>query len=107
MRVAVVMEDGVPIHWSKVAKDFHVQNSMETLPHPSQSPDFNLIEHVWKRLKIMVNKHPKCSKNAEELWVALQKEWVKIDIEFINSLIESMPRHVQAVYEANGKSTKY
>jgi hypothetical protein len=55
----------------------------------------------------MVNKCPKCSKNAEELWVALQKEWVKIDIEFINSLIESMPRHVQAIYEANEKSTKY
>jgi transposase len=94
MGVAVVMEDGALIHQSKVAKDFCFQNSMETLLYPPQSPDLNLIEHVWKRLKIMVNKHPKHSKNAKELWVALQEEWVKIDIEFINSLIESMPRHV-------------
>jgi transposase len=104
---AAVMEDGAPIHRSKVAKDFRTQNSMETLPHPPQSPDLNPIEHVWKRLKTMVNKRPTRSKNAEELWVALQEEWVKIDIDFINSLIESMPRRVQAVYRALGKSTKY
>jgi hypothetical protein len=55
----------------------------------------------------MVNKRLTRSKNAEELWVALQEEWVKIDIEFINSLIESMPRRAQAVYEVQGKSTKY
>jgi transposase len=107
MGAAVVMEDGAPIHRSKVAQDFRVQNSMETLPHPPQSPDLNPIEHVWKRLKIMVNKRLTCSKNTEELWIALQEEWVKIDIEFINSLIESMPRCVQAVYGSNGKSTKY
>jgi transposase len=104
---AVVMEDGAPIHRSRAAQDFRDQNSMETLPHPPQSPDLNPIEHVWKRLKTMVNKCLTRSKNAEELWVALQEEWVKIDIEFINSLIESMPRRAQAVYEVQGKSTKY
>jgi hypothetical protein len=31
MGVVVVMEDGAPIHWSKIAKEFHTQNSMDTL----------------------------------------------------------------------------
>jgi transposase len=90
-----------------VAKHFHSQNSLEIFPHPAQSPDMNPIEHVWKQLKILVNKHPTHPKNADELWVALQEEWLKIDIDFINVLIESMPHHVQALYNAKGGSMKY
>ena len=104
---AAVMEDGAPIHRSKVANDFRILNSMETLPHPPQSPDLNPIEHVWKKLKILVNERPTHPKNTEALWVALQEEWLKIDIDFINSLIESMPRRAEAVYEVKGRSTKY
>ena len=74
--IAKVMEDGAPIHRSKVAQTFHSQNSLETFPHPAQSPDMNLIEHVWKKLKVLVNKHPTCSRNANELWVALNEEWL-------------------------------
>jgi hypothetical protein len=104
---ALVMEDGALIHRSKVAKEFRLQNSMEMIPHPAQSPDVNPIEHVWKRLKVLVNERPKRPKNVNDLWGALQEEWLKIDVDFINSLIDSMPRHVRAVYEAHGGSTKY
>jgi transposase len=105
--MVLVMEDGAPSHTSKVVKDFRVTNEMENIPHPPQSPDLNPIEHVWKRLKTLVNQHPNCPRNLDELWVALQEEWLNIDIEFINSLIESMPRRVAALYEVQGKSTKY
>jgi len=67
----------------------------------------NLIKHVWKHLKVLVYKHPVCPQNADELWIALQKEWLKIDLGFINSLIESMSCWVQAVYDAYGGSTEY
>ena len=107
MGVAVVMEDGTPTHRSKIAQEFCTQNSMEMFPHLPQSPDLNPIEHVWKRLKTLVNKRRTHPKNVEELWVALQEEWLKIDIDFINALIDSMPRCAQAVYEACGRSTKY
>ena len=104
---ALVMEDGAPVHRAKVAQRFRACNFMETIPHPPQSPDLNLIEHVWKRLKVLVNRRPTRPRNAEELWIALQQEWLNIDIDFINSLIDSMPRRVNAVYDAKGKSTKY
>jgi transposase len=103
----LVMEDGAPVHRSKIAKEFRSQNSLETIPHPPQSPDLNPIEHVWKRLKVLVNERPNRPTNAEELWVALREEWLKIDINFINSLIDSMPRRTRAVYEAQGGPTKY
>src|SRR6202789_817102 len=105
--IAKVMEDGAPTHRSKVAQTFRSQNSLESFPHPAQSPDMNPIEHVWKQLKILVNNRPTRSRNADELWVALNEEWLNIDISFINSLIDSMPRRVIALYNVQGGSTKY
>ena len=104
---ALVMEDGAPVHRAKVAQSFWTCNFMESIPHPPQSPDLNPIEHVWKRLKVLVNKCPTRPRNEEELWNALQEEWLNIDIDFINSLTDSMPRCVKAVFDAKGKSTKY
>jgi transposase len=105
--IVKVMEDGAPTHRSKVAQNFRSQNSLETFPHPAQSPDMNPIEHVWKQLKVLVNKRPNQSRNGDELWVALEEEWLNIDITFINSLIDSMPRRIQALHNAKGRSTKY
>ena len=73
---------------------------MASIPHPPQSPDLNPIKHVWKKLKVLVNQCLTRPKNKDELWVALQEEWEKIDVGFINALIESMPRCVQAVCDA-------
>ena len=101
------MEDGAPVHRSKVAKDFSMTHQIEVFPHPAQSPDLNPIEHVWHRLKTRINQRPVRPKNLDEMWVALQEEWGKIDINFINNLVNSMPRCVQAVIKAKGSSTKY
>jgi hypothetical protein len=41
------------------------------------------------------------------MWVAIQEEWEKIDVEFVNKLVMSMPDCVEAVRKAKGGSTKY
>ena len=58
--IAIVMEDGAPTHRSAIAQNFRSQNSLETIPHPPQSPDMNPIEHVWKQLKVLINQRPTC-----------------------------------------------
>jgi transposase len=105
--VVKVMEDGAPIHRAGVAKLFCNQQDMDILEHPASSPDINPIEHVWKYLKVRVNQQTDRAKNLDELWRILQEEWEKIPIAFINNLIESMPDCAQAVWKANGGSTKY
>lgn len=105
--LVAVMEDGAPIHRSKVAKNFRATHHMEVFPHPAQSPDINPIEHAWHKLKTNINQRPVIPKNLDEMWVAIQEEWEKIRVEFINGLVESMPRRVQAVAKAKGGPTKY
>jgi hypothetical protein len=51
-----VMEDGAPVHTSKLAKKFCQCYNLLTVPHPSQSPDLNPIEHEWKHIKCQINK---------------------------------------------------
>ena len=53
MGAAMVMEDGAPVHWAKIAKSFRDTNAMASIP--PQSPDLNPIKHVWKKLKVLVN----------------------------------------------------
>jgi len=101
------MEDGAPTHRSQVAKEWCIRNNLEVIPHPPQSPDLNPIKRAWKQLKVLVNKRPTCPRNAHELWVAVQEEWQNIDMNFINSLIDSMPRRVEALYRAQGGPTRY
>jgi len=72
--MVAIMEDGAPVHRSKVAKNFCVEHKIEVLPHPAQSPDLNPIEHVWTRLKTGINKQPVMPQNVDELWTALQEE---------------------------------
>ena len=46
-------------------------------------------------------------KGILELWERVEGEWDKIDARVCQNLIESMPRRVAAVLEAEGGYTKY
>jgi hypothetical protein len=82
---------------------------------PPYSPDLNLIEHVWVKLKEMLYFHfPEVAHSTgvsesdlERLGSAIQACWDMIPKEFFDVLYESMPRRVRACYEARGWHTKY
>ena len=73
----------------------------------TQSPDLNLIEHLWVHLKKRLREYPTPPKGVHELWERVAEEWDQITPETCQKLIESMPRRVQAVIKAKGGHTKY
>ena len=77
------------------------------LAWPAQSPDINLIEHLWVHLKRALQEYPTPLKGIHELWERLVKEWNGIPVEACQKLIESMPRRIQAVIRAKGGYTDY
>lgn len=102
-----IVEDGAPVHTAKVTREWHKNHEMKVLFHPSNTPDLNPIENVWSYLKNVVNDRPVRPKNIDEAEAALFEEWGKIDLIYINTVIESMPKQVQKILKANGNSIKY
>ena len=74
---------------------------------PFQSPDLNPIEHVWDYLEKAVHNRKPHPKNIEELSIYLNEEWGKLDRNFLQNLVNSMPRRVAAVINSKGNPTKY
>ena len=71
----------------------------------STESDQNCIENVWHVLKIRVDQRE--PNNLEELKRAIKIEWGKLSLEYAEKLVESMPRRVQALLDANGDYTMY
>lgn len=103
----ILAQDNDPKHNSRVARDFYDDKGLCILPWPPQSPDMNLIEYLWNHLDDLVRARNPLPKNIEELWAALEEEWYKIDVGYIQSLYERMQDRVAALKAAKGSYTRY
>ena len=103
----IFQEDNAPIHTAKKTIKWKLDNSIICLPWPSQSPDLNPIEHLWDELERRVRGRSHLAKNQTELFDFLLEEWKKIPADTIANLVNSMPRRLQAVCDANGYPTSY
>lgn len=103
----IFQQDNDPKHTSGKAWDFLSSNNIDMMPWPSSSPDLNIIEHVWHYLDKKIRSRKSKPGNLDELWKALEEEWYNIDIGYLKTLYDSMPRRVEAVYHSKGWNTKY
>ncbi len=67
---------------------------------PSQSPDLNPIQHVWEILDRRVRQHSPPPSSKHQIGEYLLEEWLQ-------RLVESMPRPHEAVLAARGGPTPY
>ena len=100
-------DDNASPHRSKIAIEFREEKSLRTLSWPAQSPDLNPIENLWDEIKRSLKNEKRKPKNLNELERLVKKTWRSIPQDKIKRLVESMPRRVQAVIDANGGPTKY
>ena len=77
---------------------------LEWLPY---SPDMNPIENLWEILDQKVRKEVDVYADKDELWLALRREWYRIDAETIKSLYDSMTQRIDDLHKNEGGYTRY
>ena len=90
---------------STLLSHWFVENNVPLSEWPAQSPDLNPTENLWSILDRNCAK--RAPNNAAELFKIIEDEWYKLDVDLLQRLVHSMPRHCQAVIDAEGGMTKY
>ncbi|GFY09049.1 transposable element Tcb2 transposase [Trichonephila clavipes] len=101
--------DNAPIHTAKIVQEWFAEHEGEVghLDWPPQSPDLNIIEHLWGYLvsKLRARFPPPSMISALE--TALHEEWLHIPLQIVHDLYASIPRRIQSVIQSKGGLTPY
>ena len=101
----IFQHDNDPKHTSGIVKRYIENKGLNLLPWPAQSPDLNPIENLWSELDSRLSKRT-CNTETQ-LMTVLQEGWANLDHNYLQKLVESMPRRCKAVIKARGRATKY
>ena len=75
------------------------------MPHPPTSPDMNLIEKCWRRIKQALYRRKHQPTTEAQMEQAVTEEWDPIPQEWINQLILKHEHWVHVLAERRGWST--
>ena len=100
-------DDNAPVHSSLATRQWKTENNIRCLTWPSQSPDINIIENVWRTIKIKLQKRVNDIQNRGELIRVVKEIWQSLPLHYIQSLYASIPRRLRHVIQSKGHATKY
>ena len=99
-----LLDDNAPVHRSYSVKRWLSENMIDTVEWPPYSPDLNIIENVWGKMK----KNMICSQiNKENLHEIVMDAWNKIDDSFIKKLYEGFEKRLRLCIRAKGAPIPY
>ncbi|KAG1143627.1 hypothetical protein G6F37_011935 [Rhizopus arrhizus] len=93
----IFQHDNDPKHTAKITTTYLIEEAKyPVLPWPSQSPDLNPIEHMWRHLNLKLTLYEQRARGVHELWERIKIEWETFDKDICCKYIDSMPARVQA-----------
>ncbi|KAK6319406.1 hypothetical protein J4Q44_G00106170 [Coregonus suidteri] len=82
-------------HGAKATKEWLKKKHIKVLEWPSQSPDLNPIENLWRELNVRVAKHQ--PRNLNDLEKICKEEWDKIPPEMCANLMANYKKRLTSV----------
>lgn len=103
----IFLQDNCPVHKSQRTTQWLNANGISVLDFPSYSGDLNVIENVWGLITRNIARQNVHVQSREELIQVVQAAWAEIPENCITNLVNSMPRRLNNLIEAQGAITKY
>lgn len=101
----VFQHDNDPKHTARATKEWLRKKHLKVLEWPSQSPDLNPIENLWRELKVCVaQRQPRNLKDLEKICM---EEWAKIPAAVCANLVKNYRKRLISVIANKGFCTKY
>jgi len=104
----VFQGDNAPVHGARLVKEYMEETDLYGMEWPAQSPDLNIIENVWHKIKHGVLKNHVQNVTSRKLFETVNHNiWTEIPIDYIQDLYKSIPKRPKQVLKAKGCITKY
>jgi hypothetical protein len=94
-------------HRARTLVNFVETEGIEHMEWPAVSPDMNPIENLWSEITRTLDASANQPTNLAELQQAVIDAWQAPPLQTLATLIDSMPRREQALYDVRGGHTKY
>ncbi|GFY26184.1 transposable element Tc1 transposase [Trichonephila clavipes] len=99
-------DDNASIHTAKIIQEWFAEREGEVghLDWPPQSPDLNIIEHLWGYLESKLRARFPPPSTISALESALHEEWLHIPLQVVHDLYGSIPRRIESFFFDKGKN---
>ncbi len=97
------------VHYNQYTTAWLEDHGIQTIWWPARSPDLNPIKHVWSWMKNYLYKDLGQRERlaGKRLKEAILQAWEAIPEGYLQGLMDSMPRRIQAVIQLQGGMTRY